>query len=166
MAKEQDPFGTNPDKASAKIRINNNLIAACLTIFGMIWALAPGRLTSLIILQFVIAIPLLYASNIAYTKIAYWKKVKLWEYMGWFAGTTGTALVFNILGLLIFSLGFAELAIVYFVVMWLCLLAYTLINIHYSLEYNPHPKDLNYKVFKLFYFISIQLVFGIIPLYI
>jgi len=86
-------FKTNPHKAAAKIRINNTLIGVCLTMFGIIWAFSSNKLTSDIILQFIFAVPLLYVSSLCYTKLAYWKEVRLWEFFGWFTGTTALAFV-------------------------------------------------------------------------
>jgi len=155
----QNPFKTNPEKASSKIRINNNLIAVCLTLFGIVWAFAPERLDVEIVMQFIFAVPLLYLSSIAYTKIAYWKEVRLWDYLGWFSGTTGMAFVLNIVGIFTYLLGYEVMMIVYYLVIWGLLLLYTIINIHYD------KKVIGIKVFKLAYFILIQLFFGLGVLY-
>ena len=152
-------FKTNPQKAASKISINNNLIAACLAIFGILWAIAPEKLTLPIIIQFAFAIPLLYVSSIAYTKIAYWKQVKFWDYLGWFTGTTATAFVLNIIALLIFILGYRGMALAYFFLLWFLLIIYTAINIYYN------PRVARVKIFKLLFFIFIQLIFGIGILY-
>ena len=154
-----NPFETNPHKAAAKIRINNTLIAVCMTIFGIIWAFAPGRLSVEILLQFIFAVPLLYISSISYAKIAYRKETKLWDYFGWFTGTTATAFVLNVIGVLTFFLGYPIMTLIYFVVIWSLLIVYTSINICYN------PKKIGVKVFKLLFFIIIQLIFGMGILY-
>ncbi len=123
------PFKTNPHKANSKVSINNTLIAVCLGVFSIMWALSPERLTSEVLLQFILAIPLLYISSTAYTKVAYHDKVKPWDYFGWFTGTTGTAFVLNIFGVLTFSLGHEAMAICYFIFTWVLLFIYTLTNI-------------------------------------
>ena len=152
-------FKTNPHKAAAKIEINNTLISVCITIFGIMWAFAPERLNVEILLQFIFAVPLLYISSICYTKIAYWKEVKCWDYYGWFTSTTAAAFVLNVIGILTFFLGYTIMALIYFAVIWFLLIIYTLINIHYD------PKATGVKVFKLLFFILIQLIFGIGILY-
>jgi hypothetical protein len=156
MGKEKiNPFTTNPEKAGSKIRINNDLILACITIFTFIWAFAPNKLSFWLIIQFVFAVPLLYISNTAYTKIAYKKETKLWDYFGWFTGTTGIALVFNILGILIYLLGFMTIFYLYFALLWFLMLIYTIINIHY------HPSSIKIRIFKFLYFVLIQVIFGL-----
>lgn len=153
------PFKTNPHKASAKIVINNNLIAVCITVLGIIWAFAPDRLEISLLLQFVFAVPLLYVSSIAYTKIAYYKEVKYWDYLGWFTSTTATAFVLNIIGILIFFLGHTIMALMYFLVTWFLLLIYTLINCHYN------QGDRKVRIFKFLYFVLIQAIFGLGVIY-
>ncbi len=154
------PFKTNPHKASAKLVINNNLIAVCITVLGIMWAFAPDRLGVGLLLQFVFAVPLLYVSSIAYTKIAYYKDVKYWDYLGWFTGTTATAFVLNIIGILIFFLGYPIMTLMYFLVTWFLLLIYTLINCHYN------HKDRGVRVFKFIFFVLIQAIFGLGVIYI
>lgn len=149
----------NPYKASAKMGINSSLIGICLTIFGVLWAFAPERLSIEILLQIIFAIPLLYISSNAYAKIAYWKKVKFWDYLGWFTGTTATAFVLNLVGILTFSLGHPIMTLTYFLTLWSLLVIYTIINSYH----NPGAVKIN--VFKLAYFILIQLIFGIGILY-
>lgn len=153
------PFKTNPHKANSKISINNTLIAVCLGVFSIMWALSPERLIPSVLLQFIFAIPLLYISSISYTKIAYHDKVRPWDYLGWFTGTTGTAFVLNIFGVLTYSLGHETMALGYFVFTWLLLLIYTLTNIF------EDKKSYKQRIFKFVYFIVIQLIFGVAILY-
>ncbi|MBS3166851.1 hypothetical protein J4403_01430 [Candidatus Woesearchaeota archaeon] len=101
---------TNPHKSQAKLESMNNIMAVCLTIFGIMWAFSPDRLNGPILLQFVLAIPLLYVSGLAYTKVAYRKEVKFWDNFGWFTSTVATAFVLNIVGILIFLLGRVQIA--------------------------------------------------------
>jgi len=150
-----EPFKTNPQKAASKISINNNLISVCLATFGILWAIAPEKLTLPLIVQFTFAVPLFYVSSIAYAKIAYWDQVKFWDYLGWFTGTTATAFVLNIIAVLIFILGYKEMALAYFFILWSLLVVYTVINIRYN------PQAVGVKIFKLLFFILIQLIFGV-----
>ena len=153
------PFHTNPPKAASKLKVNNALIGVCISVFGIMWTFAPERLNFPILLQFVFAVPLLYVSSISYTKIAYWKQIKLWDYFGWFTGTTGTAFVLNVVGILTFFLGHPRMAFMYFVTIWSLLIIYTLINIRYN------KNAIGIKIFKLLYFIIVQLIFGMGILY-
>ena len=154
-----NPFETNPHKAAAKIRVNNTLTGVCITVFGILWAFGSEKLNTQIILQFILAIPLFYVSSLSYSKIAYWKEIKLWDYFGWFTGTTAIIFVLNIIGILTHLIGFTKLTLVYFAMIWALLLVYTIINIHYN------PKDSANKIFKLLYFVIMQLIFGIGILY-
>ncbi len=154
-----NPFKTNPHKASAKIGINNNLIAVCITVLGIMWAIAPNRLELGILVQFVFAVPLLYVSSIAYTKIAYYSHIKYWDVLGWFTGTTATAFVLNIIGVLLYFLGYPRMTIIYFLITWILLFIYTLINCHYN------HGDKVVRIFKFLYFVSIQVVFGLGAIY-
>ena len=134
-------------------------MALCIALFGVIWAFAPEKLTIEILLQFMFAIPLLYISSIAYTKIAYYTQNKLWENLGWFTGTTGTAFVLNIIAIFMFLIGHPLVALFYFILIWVLLLSYTIINIYYD------PRSIRMRIFRLCFFISVQLVFGIGVIY-
>ncbi len=155
----KNQFATNPHKAASKIQTNNMLIGVCMTIFGILWAFSPENLTTEIVLQFVFAIPLLYVSNLCYTKIAYWKEVRLWDYFGWFTGTTALVFVLNMLGVLTYFIGYHKMSILYFLTIWILLTIYTMINIYHN------PKAAKIKIFKLLYFIILQLIFGLGMLY-
>jgi len=148
-------FKTNPEKASAKIRINNSLIGVLFTIFGIIWAVNPSKLNFWLTLQFVLAMPLLYISNITYTKIAYRKEAHLWDFFGWITGNTAMALVLNIFGILIYILGFISLFYFYFGLIWGLLFIYTILN-------TRQAKKPIIGVFKFLYFVLIQIIFGLI----
>ncbi len=155
-----NPFKVNPHKAATKMEANHDLIAVCLTVFGIMWALTPEKLSLAILLQFIFAIPLLYISSISYAKIAYQQDAKFWDYLGWFTGTMATAFALNIIGILTFLLGHAVLSLIYFFITWLLLLVYTLINIYYN------PEDKGTKIFKFLFFIVVQLIFGVLILFI
>ena len=148
-----DFFEANPHKAAAKIGINSSLMAVCLALFTIMWTFAPEKINVKILLQIILAVPLFYISSISYTKIAYWKQVRHWDRLGWLTGNAATAFTLNLIGILTFLLGYSGLALMYFGILWTLLIIYTLINIRYN------PKAVKIKVFKLLFFIVIQLIF-------
>jgi hypothetical protein len=160
--KSQTPprFMTNPHKAQNKVSLYTNLMNLSLALFAIIWAIAPERLTFVLILQFVLAIPLFYVSCISYTKIAYRKEVKSWNVLGWFTGITATAFVMNIIGILIYLLGYTTLAYVYFFFLWILMAIYTVINAR------QHPREQrSFAYFKFLYFVAVQVIFAISIIY-
>lgn len=152
----EDGFTTNPQKAAAKININNILMAACLAVLTILWSFSPERAHPAALAQLVFAIPLLYVSSIAYTKIAYRDEVKWWDYLGWFTSTTATAGILNVFGILVHTLGYGAMALAYYLLTWALLLVYTLINMRY------HPHAIGIKLFKFFYFVALQFAFGLL----
>ena len=159
LSLNKSPFKTNPHKASAKIGINSNLIAVCITVLGIIWAFDPERLKPWLLMQFIFAVPLLYISSIAYAKIAYYRDIKYWDTLGWFTGTMATAFVLNIIGILVFFLGHTVMSLVYFLFTWFLLMIYTIINCHHN------HGDRRLRIFKFLFFVSIQAVFGLSVIY-
>ena len=153
-------FRTNPHKAAAKIQINNSLLGVCLTMFGFMWAFAPERLSVQVLVQFIFAVPLLYISNNAYSKIAYWRETKIWDYFGWLTSTIAIAFVLNIIGILTFLIGHPQLTVMYFLTTWILLGIYTCVNLYYK------RASKRVLLFKYVFFVLVQLLFGIGILYV
>lgn len=148
--------GKNKEKALGKIAINNSLMGISLAIFSAIWVFSQKKPDLVILVQFLFAVPLFYVSSNSYMKIAYREeKNRLWDHFGWITGTTATAFILNIIGILCFLLGFPTLTVIYFIFFWLLLLVYTIINI------KTNPEGLYRHIFKLLYFVIIQLIFGL-----
>ncbi len=111
----------------------------------------------MVILQLISAIPLLFVSSLAYTKVSYYKEVKLWDYLGWYTNTFGNALTLNSVGLLT-SVIDRNIAYSYFGLIIILMFIYSIINVHLS------PDLVWEKIYKLFFFIGIILILGILPL--
>jgi len=153
----EDFFVTNPEKAAAKIQINNILMASCLAILTILWGIGDRPQDQGLLAQLVLSVPLLYVSSIAYTKIAYREEVKWWDRLGWFSGTTATIAILNAFGIMTSSAGYPSIAVIYFLLTWALLFVYTCINLRY------HPRAVGVKVFKYGYVVTLQVLFGLVP---
>lgn len=155
MITGEGPFTTIPEKAGAKVEINNILMAVCVAALSLLWTLFRDGVHPFVLAQLVFAVPLLYTSSLAYAKVAYWREAKLWDELGWFTGTTATAGIFNALGIMTYTVGYPGLAIAYYLVTWILLGVYTLVNILY------HPEHHWPRIFKFVFFVLLQAVGGL-----
>src|SRR3989339_465288 len=94
-------FRTNPEKAGNRVAINSFLIGSLFTIFTLIWTLSPEKFSVIIVTQISLAIPLLFVSSLAYSKVAYWKETRLWDTLGRYTNNLATIFIFNVVGLMI-----------------------------------------------------------------
>jgi hypothetical protein len=153
-----DIFETKPEKAIGKITINAFMIGSLFMIITLIWTLDPHKFSLVIITQLVLAIPLLFVSSLAYTKLGYWKETKLWDEFGWFTNNIGNIFVLNIIGLITSTVN-RNLSFVYFGLIILLMLIYSIINIIYK------PRAIGEKLFKFIFFIVILSLGGIVPIF-
>lgn len=154
---DKDIFETKPEKAISKITINAFMIGSLFVILTLIWTLDPHKFSLIIISQLVLAIPLLYVSSLAYTKLGYWKETRLWDRFGWFTNNIGNIFVLNVIGLIAATV-YKNLAFVYFGLILFLMLIYSVINVIYK------PRALKEKLFKFVFFLIILSIGGIIPL--
>lgn len=154
---EKDMFLTNPQKASTRVTINSFMMGSLFFIFTLIWTLDPERFSIFIISQIVLAIPLLFVSSLAYSKIGYWKDVKGWEALGWFTNNVGNIFILNAVGLMTASVD-RILAVVYFVLTIVLMTIYSSINIYYR------RGAMREKLFKFGYFLLVLVAGGLVPL--
>jgi len=152
---EEHLFKTNPQKSANKVTINSFMMGSLFFVLTLIITLDPNKFSQAVIFQLVLAIPLLYVSSLAYSKVGYWENIYDWDVLGWFTNTTGNLFVINAIGLLAFKFSHG-LAYIYFSLFCLLMLIYTLINIKYK-------KTIWYsKLFKLAYLLLIIILGGII----
>ena len=148
-------FKTNPQKSANKVTINSFMMGSLFFVLTLIITLDPNRFSHIIIFQLFLAVPLLYVSSLAYSKIGYWKETYEWDILGWFTNTTGNLFIINAIGLL--ALKFSHLlAYSYFFLFCLLMVIYTFINIR------QNKKILNEKLFKLFFLLVIVFFGGIL----
>ncbi len=157
MKKKQDFFQTNPQKASAKVTINSFMMGSLFFILTLIWSLNPQKFSLPIITQLVLAVPLLFISSLAYSKIGYWKEVKLWDDLGWFTNNIGNIFILNVIGLMTAPFH-PILAWIYFSLIIVLMVIYSWINCVYR------PEALGEKAFKLIFFLAVLLLGGVLPL--
>jgi hypothetical protein len=112
----------------------------------------------LVVSQLVLAIPLLFVSILAYSKIAYWKEATIWDAYGWIISNLGNNILLNAIGLMIAGVSM-RLAAAYFSLLLFLMIIYSAVNIKYS------PALIRQKLFKLLFFFLIIFLGGILPLF-
>jgi len=143
---------SNQQKSANKVTISSFMMGSLFFVLTIIITLDPNKFSNLVIYQLVLAIPLLYVSSLAYSKIGYWKDTEEWDALGWFTNTLGNLFVLNAVGLVAAKFNPA-LAYTYFSLFSLLMIIYTSINI-------KHNKKLwIQKLFKLA-FLLIIIIFG------
>ena len=148
----------NSHKSSTRVRINSFMMGSLFFILTLIWTLSPGKFSVFIISQIVLAIPMLFVSSLAYSKIGYWKEVRLWDLLGWFTNNVGSIFILNAVGLMTAQIH-KFTAICYFILLIILMAIYSVINVIYK------PKTLKEKIFKFTFFVFVLIVGGIIPLF-
>lgn len=149
-------FRTNPEKATMKVSISSAMIGVLFFMLTFILTFGYEKFSFLAISQLVLAIPLLYVSTLANSKIAYWKETMLWDIFGWLTGNIGNTIVLNAIGLMIGNIS-KNLAFTYFGLLIVLMFGYSWINIIYN------KKSLNQKIFKFIFFLAIVFLGGILP---
>lgn len=153
-------FKTNPHKASSKVNISSFMIGGLFFVLTLIWSVSPNRYPDIVTGQLILAIPLLFVSSLAYSKIGYWKESKLWDTFAWITNTLGNGFVLNSVGLMTIYNGKKELALIYFITIAILLGCYTIINMI------DDPDLLNQKIIKFIVMLAIVIFGGIIPWFI
>ncbi len=153
-------FKTNLHKASIKVNINSFMIGGLFFVLTMIWSTDADHITPLITSEILLAIPLLFASSLAYIKVAEKEETKAWDTFGWIANTLGNTLVFNIIGLMAAAINGRPAAVMFFFSFMFIMLIYTIINI---LE---NKNLIGQRIFKYAFLIIIIILGGLIPAYI
>ncbi|MDD4989294.1 MAG: hypothetical protein PHV42_02610 [Candidatus Pacebacteria bacterium] len=148
-------FSTNPQKSANKVTINSFMMGSLFFILTLIITLGQDKFSHLIIFQLFLAIPLLYVSSLAYSKIGYWKETSDWDALGWFTNTTGHLFVINAIGLLAVKFS-SLLAGVYFTLFCGLMIVYTLINIKHNKQMRSQ------KIFKLIFLLVVVFFGGIL----
>lgn len=151
-------FEINSHKATMKVTINSIMMGCLFFVLTLIWTIDPLKFSIYTIVQIILAVPLLYVSSLAYSKIGISKKVGMWETLGWFTNTVGSVFILNAVGLMT-ALFYRNVAFVYFALMLILMAIYTIINITYS------PEELKEKSFKWAFFTAVIIAGGLVPLF-
>lgn len=155
--KKKSIFKTRPEKASSRIAINSFMIGSLFFALTLIWTFSPEKFSFIVICQLMLAIPLLFVSSLAYTKISYLKNAKLWDVYGWFTNTIGNAFILNAIGLMTAQV-FSSIAWLYFSLILFLMLIYSIINCIY------YPGSRWEKIFKFIFFAALIYFGGILHL--
>ena len=151
-------FETNQNKASSKVTINSFMMGSLFFILTLIWTLNPYKFGVLIVAQVVLAIPLLFVSSLAYTKIGHWEKVDLWDALGWYTNNIGSIFILNAVGLMTAQV-YKNLSLCYFLLLIILMAIYSTINVVYK------PETLKEKIFKFAFFVVVLTLGGLLPLF-
>ena len=146
----------HPEKAANRVSITAFMMSSLFLILTLIWTLSPEKFDPFMIAQLVLAIPLLFISSLAYSKLGYWKNHDLWDKFGWFTGTLGNIFVINVVGLMTATFS-KTISLLYFILTFLLILSYYSI----SMKYKPYLRK--EKIIKFVVFIIILLLGGILP---
>ena len=157
FSKEKNIFSVNPDKASSRVMLSSTMLSVLFFVLTLILASGPGNFSRPVMIQIVLAIPFLYVSILAYTKIAYKQDNYLWDLLGWSSVSMGNSLVLNAIGLMIALIDW-PLAVTYFVTLIVLMFLYSAINVYYTRLWGV-------KVFKFLFFVLAWLIGGIWPLF-
>ena len=148
-------FDTNPQKSANKVTINSFMMGSLFFILTLIITLDPNKFSLFVIYQLVLAIPLLFVSSLAYSKVGYYQHVSDWDTLGWFTNTMGNLFIINAIGLLTSKFD-KTLALLYFLLFLILMIVYTYFNIKHNKE------KLGQKLFKLLFLIVIIVLGGVL----
>ncbi|MEI7513278.1 MAG: hypothetical protein WCJ74_01515 [bacterium] len=148
-------FNANPHKSANKVTINSFMMGSLFFILTLVIAIDPNKFSPFVIYQLVLAIPLLFVSSLAYSKIGYSKDTHNWDILGWHTNNLGNLFVLNSVGLVAGNYDLL-LAKIYFTLFCFLMTIYTLINI------NHEPKSWPNRVYKLFFLLIVTILGGVL----
>lgn len=146
-----------PQKASQRIAINRSLLGVIITAFFLTINLKKEILfENVLTLQLVLAIPLFLFSMFAYSKMAYRKEIKRWNFFAFSTFIMAYSFVLNITGILIGKFINVNIALIFFGFTWILALTYSFIDISYD------KSVIKERIVKDSILISLQFVFGVL----
>lgn len=151
-------FRQNPAKADARLHINSFLLGGVFTVIALLLTLSPERVSFTMLIELVLAIPLIFFASLSYAKMGYERQHKIWDNFGWITNNMGYILFLNSTGLIISAFFFNSIAFIYFGL--LIILAST----YYVLNIKTQPGTLKEHLTKLILWIAIIVIGGIIPI--
>jgi hypothetical protein len=163
MAKERGEsrnlFDLYDSKSSVRVAMNSRLISVSFIIFIFIITTKPAIFLShaLIAAQLILSIPFLLTSTLNRSKLDYFVHSKAWDTFGWITFVTGYTFLLNVVGIIIANYVSLKLGIIFFVVNWVLALTYS------AIEVSINRKVLKRRLFKDLFFITLQVVLGLLP---
>ncbi|MFH1649494.1 MAG: hypothetical protein ABIA93_03020 [Candidatus Woesearchaeota archaeon] len=159
MADEANQTQNFEIKAKLRLDINRSLLAICFALFGIIIAIQPELLgqTPWLPIQLTLAIPLLFTSIFARSKLATARLPKMWEEYGFITFLIGYALLINVTGILLSTKLSVHLGLIF-------LFSNIFISLVYStLEVIETKSKLKTRLYKDSFFALLILIGGILP---
>jgi len=147
----------NPEKSISRVTINGAMMGSLFFILTLIWTLGPEKFNIYIIAQLVLAIPLLFISSLAYAKVGFRSKIRLFDRFGWLTTVLGNNFILNVAGLIAATFS-KTLSVIYFS------LVFALILIYYAINVFHYGDSLKEELTKVFIILVIILLGGILPL--
>lgn len=146
-----------PSKADSRITLNTTLLAISIGVFFLMINMNSNFLSQKILTtQLILSIPLLFISNLAYSKIGYRKQVKKWNIFGWITFIIGFGFILNVIGIISKEIIGITISIMFFVICWVLIFIYSFIDISYD------KFRLKERLIKDGFFIFIQTSLGLI----
>lgn len=152
----EEEIESKKHKSTSRVKINSSMMGILFGIFSIIWALSTEKINSWLLIQLVIAIPLLFVSSLSYAKVGLHGKTKLFDKFGWYTTTLGNNLVLNVIGLMVASYSIS-LAYLYFSMIAVGMFIYYSFNVYYKRD------TLKEELTKYIIIILVLVIGGIYP---
>lgn len=152
-----DLFQENPAKAEARLHINSFLLGGIFTVIALLLTLSIEKVSFAMLIELVLAIPLIFFASLSYAKLGYERQHKIWDNFGWITNNLGYLLFLNSTGLIIAAFFFKSVAHIYFGLLIILSIVY------YTLNIVSQPGTLKEHLSKLILFLIAIVVGGIIP---
>jgi len=146
----------NPEKSATRISINSSMLGILIFILTVIWTLGAKDYNQFIIFQLVLAIPMLFFSNLAYAKIGYRENSFVFDRFGWVVSTLGNNFTLNVVALIAANF-YLKLSYIFVAVLFLGITIYYILNILSS----DNPVR---QILKLIFIYAIIVFGAIVPL--
>lgn len=158
MKKEFKMCDRNPEMAEARLHINSFLMGSLFTVLALIWTFSSEKISSVLIIQMVSAIPIILFASLSYAKVGYNRSHRIWYRFGWVTNNIGYLLFFNVTGLIVATFSSAAIGFLYFGLLII------LSCIYYILNIVSQPGTFKEHFLKLMFFLAIIFAGGILPL--
>ena len=158
MKKECELCERNPEMAEARLHINSFLMGSLFTVLALIWTFSSEKISSVLIVQMVLAIPIILFASLSYAKVGYNRSHKIWYRFGWITNNVGYLLFLNATGLIVATFSSVALGLIYFGLLIFLSCLYYILNII------SQPGTFKEHFLKLLFFLIIISLGGILPL--
>ncbi|MEI6731047.1 MAG: hypothetical protein WCK90_00045 [archaeon] len=156
---DKSGYGENPQKAESRLHINSFLMGSLFTVLSIIWAFGSGKINQYMVLQMVLAIPLILFASLSYAKMGYGRSHSIWDKFGWFTNNLGYILFLNATGLMVLAFASKVFAVLYFVSVLI------LVSVYYMFNIITQPGTFREHVSKWIFYIILISIGGLVFLF-